>query len=138
MSTKPTKALAKAFADYNANAKANQTKPMQESRLALFALLQTLANVPAELHSFLWDIAGDRTQATSRFRSCVEAVNNNAKWVCKVRVPDYCVSRSASPRWENTLREAVKSYYSLEIDNKAFIVVPDKVDSESAFIVRIA
>ena len=139
MNIKPSKALAKAFANYNAKARQNQTKPMQDSRLALFALIQTLTVVPKTLASLAWDISGDRTKSTDRFRECVSAVNANATWTVKVKVSDYCVSRSASPRWENTLREAVRSYYSLDLnDGRNFIIVPDKVDPESAFIVRIA
>ena len=139
MNTKPSKALAKAFSAYNTTAKAQQTKPMQDSRLPLFALIQTLTVVPANLSDLLWDSFGDRTQSTERFRASIDAWYKGATWVTRVKVSEYCASRSVSPRWENTLREAVRSYYSLELgDLKNFIVVPDKVDSEHAFIVRIA
>ena len=138
MNIKPSKALAKAFSAYNAKARQNQTKPMQDSRLALFALIQTLTVVPEGLSDLLWDSFGDRTQSTARFRASIDAWYQGQGWVTRVKLSEYCASRSVSPRWENTLREAVRSYYSLELgDFKNFIVVPDKVDSEHAFIVRI-
>ena len=139
MNIKPSKALTKAFSAYNTKAKAQQTKPMQDSRLPLFALMQTLSLVPAGLSDLLWDSFGDRTQSTARFRASIDAWYQGQGWVTRVKVSEYCASRSVSPRWENTLREAVRSYYSLDLnDGRNFIVVPDKVDGEHAFIVRIA
>ena len=136
---KPKPQLEKAFNAYNESAKKNQTKPMNETRKYLFAVLESLVVVPSKLANLNWDIVGDRTQATNRFRACVEAVNNGEKWVVQIPVPLFCESRSANPRWENSLREAVRSYYSLGI-NKGFnfVIVPDKVNPESAFVVRIS
>lgn len=139
MNIKPSKALAKAFSAYNAKARQNQTKPMQDSRLALFALMQTLTKSVTDfpnLSGLGWDEVGERKYASARFRACHES--GNATWTVKVKVSDYCASRSQAPRWENTLREAVRSYYSLDLnDGRNFIIVPDKVDPESAYIVRI-
>jgi len=134
--TKPKPKLAKAFNAYNAKARENQTKPMSETRVYLFAVMESLTVVPKSLAGLGWDIAGDRSMATARFRACAHAWQIRESWVAKIPVSLFCESRSANPRWENTLREAVKSYYSLDLGGQ-WIVVPDKVDSESAYIVRI-
>ena len=134
--TKPKPDLAKAFNAYNAKARENQTKPMHESRVFLFAVMESLTLIPKHLTPLGWDIAGERSMASARFRACAHAWQIREGWVAKVPVSLFCESRSASPRWENALREAIKSYYSLERKGH-WVVVPDKVDPESAFIVRI-
>lgn len=137
-SVKAAPSLVKAFNAYNDNARKAQTKPMKESRLALFSVLYSLAKVPSELSHLAWDLAGDRSMATQRFRECFNACTEGADWCVDIDITEHCESRSASARLDNSLREAVKSYYSLELDSKAFIVVPNKVDSTHAFVVRIA
>ena len=136
-SVKAAPSLIKAFNSYNENARKAQTKPMKDSRLALFSVLYSLAQVPSELSHLGWDIAGDRSMATQRFRECFNACANGAKWCVDIDITEHCESRSASARLDNSLREAVKSYYSLELEG-AFIVVPNKVDSTHAYVVRIA
>ncbi len=127
--------LAKAFAKYNANAKAHQVKPISEARLPLFAMLETLAKeVPSTLKEFA--DTSDRSTATARYRSCVEAYENNAQWVTLVDVFDYCETRSANPRYENTLREAINSYYLLGVNARSFCVVPDRANAQRAYVVR--
>jgi hypothetical protein len=127
--------LAKAFAKYNANAKAHQVKPISEARLPLFAMLETLAKeVPSTLKEFA--DTSDRSTATARYRSCVEAYENNAQWVTLVDVFDYCETRSANPRYENTLREAINSYYLLGVNARSFCVVPDRANGQRAYVVR--
>lgn len=129
--------LKKAFHAYNESARKAQTKPMKETRLALFSLIYSLTVVPSELSHLLWNVAGDKSQATERFRECVKACANGAKWCVSVNITEHCQVRSANPRLENSLREAVKSYYSLELDSKEFIIVPDKVNPTHGYVVRI-
>lgn len=132
--------LQKAFNAYNERAKANQVKPISESRLALFALLESITKVvPNTLGEFAdtWD----RSKATARFQTAYATVNDKnydkaRAWVIAVDIFDYCETRSANPRMENSLREAIGSYYLLELNNKCFTVVPNRVNSHSAFIVR--
>ena len=75
--------------------------------------------------------------ATQRFRECFNACIEGADWCIDIDITEHCESRSASARLDNSLREAVKSYYSLELEG-TFIVVPNKVDSTHAYVVRIA
>lgn len=132
------KIVSEAFYAYNENAKNAQTKPMKETRLSLFAVLYSLSVVPSELSHLLWDRAGDRSMATARFRECVKACETGAKWCIDIDITEHCETRSANPRLENSLREAVKSYYSLDIDGKVFIVVPNKVEPTRGYVVCIS
>ena len=127
--------LAKAFAKYNANAKAHQVKPISEARLPLFSLLENIAKVvPSTLSEF--SDTSDRSTATARYRSCVEAYESGESWVTLVDVFDFCEVRSANPRYENTLREAINSYYLLGVNARSFSVVPDRANGQRAYIVR--
>jgi len=134
---KVPKVVSNAFFAYNENAKNSQTKPMKETRLQLFTVLYSLSVVPSELSHLLWDIVGDRSMATARFRECVKACANGAKWCIDIDITEHCETRSANPRLENSLREAVKSYYSLDIDGKVFIVVPNKVEPTRGYVVCV-
>ena len=130
--------LAKAFANYNLKAKEHQVKPISEARLPLFALLETLtksvklSDYP-EFNEFSDEF---RSMSSDRFKTCVALESDGLAWLTCVDVMDYCETRSANPRYENTLREAISSYYLLMLNTRSFIVVPDKRNSQCAFIVR--
>jgi hypothetical protein len=127
------KKVTEAFNRFNAEAKAKQVKPISEARLPLFALIYALTVVPKSEVAFA--DKSDRSLAKARFQTSYEAEANGAKWIVSVNVPDYCEARSASPRWENTLREAVKSYVAL-FPKQDFVIVADRTNGDFAYIVR--
>ena len=101
-SVKAVPSLVRAFNAYNDNARKAQTKPMKETRLALFSVIYALSVVPSELSHLLWNVVGDKTQATDRFRECVKACANGAKWCVDIDITEHCQVRRANPRLENT------------------------------------
>jgi hypothetical protein len=125
-----------AWTAFNAQASANQSKQLAESRCHLLAIMITLACVPADIRDACgFDLASDRSLATARFRSCVNAVGN-ADWVTRIHIPSVCVSRSNSSRLDNQLREAVSSVAS--VVGGLWSVVPDRNSGDHAFIVRVS
>ena len=136
MAIKPSQKLAKAFAKFNATAKARQVKPMQDSRLVLFALLETLAKeIPTNKFPEFADCS-DTKAATKRYQTCANTAK--AEWLLVVNAPEFCAVRAGTQnvRWENSIREAIKSYYTLELNSREFAVVPNKANPEKPFIVR--
>ena len=105
------KKVSEAFNRFNAEAKAKQVKPISEAKLPLFALIYALTKVPKS-EVALAD-KSDKSMAKTRFQTSYEAEADGATWLVSVHVPTYAEARSQSPRWENTLRESVKSYKHL-------------------------
>jgi hypothetical protein len=124
------------WAEYNAQASANQTKPLAPSRCLVMAVMLTLNCIPDNLRDDCkFDVKGDRSKATDRFRLCNNS-SGKADWVTRIEIPAVCESRSASPRKDNQLRECVDSI--METIGGLYTVTPDRNDGDYAFIVRVS